>query len=490
MSICDWLCCRPSSQAIQDAKKELENKQGNSGSNDSVASDNVPLDTALCSFRGTKLSAADFDILAVLGTGSFGKVFQVKHRGTGEVFAMKVLKKKRLVEQKQILNTLVERRLLGEMKHPFLVQLRFAFQTHHKLFLVMELFNGGELFYHLAQQRCFAEPVAKFYAAEIACALRHLHKHNVVYRDLKPENLIFGADGHVRLTDFGLSKQLLGENDFARTFCGTPEYIAPEVLAAKAYDSAVDWWSLGCLVFEMLTGQPPFYAEKRQAMYKLILKAPIPRVSSVSLECDDFLRSLLRRDPKKRLRDDAVFSHPWFRNIPWCDLEALKVEPPFRPVVSGPEDTVGYTLVERHIADEFRHMVPHDTPATPASVQQHFAGFTYTHNQDDETGRTLSVVGQEAEESSLEDEGEPGSLESESSSDNSTDAGSIAGAYIATTTPWEDPRESAFTFGSADLATDAGHRDDLDTTVTPTHTPARSIPGREPQPDLRDEPGH
>eukprot|EP00494_Astrolonche_serrata_P030119 UN30386 len=199
----------------------------------------------------------------------------VKKKDTGRTYAMKVLKKKELVKRKQVEHTKTERKVISDINHPFIVSLHFAFQNETRLYLITDFFNGGELFWHLKIENYFSETRTRFYAAEIILALECLHKHGIVYRDMKPENLLLDDQGHIRLTDFGLSKDDLKGNSITHTFCGTPEYLAPEVIRQEGYGKAVDWWALGVLIYEMLTGLPPFYNKNLRDMYDAILHQPL-----------------------------------------------------------------------------------------------------------------------------------------------------------------------------------------------------------------------
>jgi tRNA A-37 threonylcarbamoyl transferase component Bud32 len=222
------------------------------------------------------LSVTDFDLLKVVGKGAFGKVMLVRKRankGAGQIYAMKVLKKSVISAKGQVEHTKSERSILCEIRHPFIVRLRFAFQSDDKLYLVTDYYNGGSLFYHLRKSRAFTEDRAKFYAAELLSALDHLHQQHIIYRDLKLENVLMDNVGHIALTDFGLSKQNIDITGGATTFCGTAEYIAPELLKGQKYGAAVDWWSFGILLFEMMHGRTPFYDKNRKVCSLL---SPLP----------------------------------------------------------------------------------------------------------------------------------------------------------------------------------------------------------------------
>jgi serum/glucocorticoid-regulated kinase 2 len=242
------------------------------------------------------ISLQDFTIEKLLGKGSFGKVFLVTKRDTRKLFAMKCLRKSEIEEKQEQVHTKFERAVLSELDFPFLVKLHFAFQTSKKLYMVMDFINGGDLFFHLRAVSRFSEPKARFYAAELLLALEYLHSKNIVYRDLKPENVLIDGSGHVRLTDFGISKRLGKAKDKAYTFCGTLEYLAPEVWAGKGYDSAVDFWSFGVLLYEMLSGGLPFSSSNQHSLMKQVLKQPAEMKSWFSEEAKELFRELLQVD--------------------------------------------------------------------------------------------------------------------------------------------------------------------------------------------------
>ncbi|XP_043916048.1 serine/threonine-protein kinase Sgk1-like [Protopterus annectens] len=299
----------------------------------------------------TLVKPSDFDYLKIIGKGSFGKVVLARHRDNGKYFAVKVLQKKMILKKKEQKHIMVERSvLLKNVKHPFLVGMHYSFQTADKLFFVLDYVNGGELFYHLQRERVFLEPRARFYAAEIASALGYLHSLHIVYRDLKPENILLDSQGHIVLTDFGLCKEGLEPSGTTSTFCGTPEYLAPEVLRKQPYDRTVDWWCLGSVLYEMLYGLPPFYSRNVAEMYSNILHKPLLLKPNVSNAAQELLESLLQKDPRKRLgvREDfmELKFHPFFLPINWDNLLAKKMTAPFIPTVTGPTDT-------RHFDPEF-----------------------------------------------------------------------------------------------------------------------------------------
>ena len=242
-----------------------------------------------------------FRIEKVLGKGAFGKVLLVTKLDSGKPYAMKVLKKEVLEKRNQRVHTQAEREILeGTRDHPFIVQMRFAFQTQDKLYMVLDFMAGGELFFHLRKSGRFTEDRARFYIAEILLAMEFIHEQNVIYRDLKPENVLLDEDGHVCITDFGLSKTGLEGNsgDKAFTFCGTPEYLAPEIIKGVGHGKEVDFWSLGALLYEMLAGAPPFYSKNREDMFKQILNTPVTMKPFFSDGAADLLKNLLLIDPE------------------------------------------------------------------------------------------------------------------------------------------------------------------------------------------------
>lgn len=322
------------------------------------------------------VSKDDFELLTVIGKGSFGKVMQVKKKDDGKIYAMKVLRKDTIVARKQVAHTKAEKNILMKIQHPFIVNLNYAFQTKDKLYMILDYINGGELFFHLKKEGRFAESRVKLYAAEIVCALAHLHSLDIVYRDLKPENILLDSDGHICITDFGLSKKLETEAG-THTFCGTPEYLAPEVLKGHGHGIAVDWWSLGTLLFEMMTGLPPFYAQNVNVMYQKILSGELRFPNYISEDAKSLLDGLLTRDPAMRLGTkggDEVKAHPWFGDIEWDRLIRKEIEPPFKPKVRSIDDT-------SQIDPQFTRERPVDSvqevTMLSESVQNGFDGFSY-----------------------------------------------------------------------------------------------------------------
>lgn len=338
----------------------------------------------------------DFQILKLIGKGTFGQVYQVRKKDTQRIYAMKVLSKKVIIQKKEIAHTLGERNIMvrtAMADSPFIVGLKFSFQTPTDLYLITDFMSGGELFWHLQKEGRFEENRAKFYIAELILALQHLHQHDIVYRDLKPENILLDANGHIALCDFGLSKANLTKNDTTNTFCGTTEYLAPEVLLdEQGYTKMVDFWSLGVLVFEMCCGWSPFYAEDTQQMYKNIAfgKVRFPR-DALSVEGRNFVKGLLNRNPKHRLgatHDAAeLIAHPFFHDVDWDALSKKNVVPPFKPKLKSVSDTSNFdpeftnalntsSSLNARAAALAAGAMPASTPLSPG-MQANFKGFTF-----------------------------------------------------------------------------------------------------------------
>ncbi|KAK6337762.1 hypothetical protein TWF696_001242 [Orbilia brochopaga] len=364
----------------------------------------------------------DFQILRLIGRGTFGQVYQVRKKDTNRIYAMKVLSKKVIVQKKEVAHTIGERNILvrtATTDSPFIVGLKFSFQTPTDLFLVTDYMSGGELFWHLQQEGRFSEERSKFYIAELILALEHLHKHDIVYRDLKPENILLDANGHIALCDFGLSKSNLRKNETTNTFCGTTEYLAPEVLLDElGYTKMVDFWSLGVLVFEMCCGWSPFFAEDTQQMYKNIAfgKVRFPK-DALSLEGRNFVKGLLNRNPKHRLgahRDAAELKeHPFFADVDWEALRQKRSIPPFKPTLKSETDTQNFDteFTNAPIPGSVRNDIVASTPLSPR-MQSAFRGFTFVDERslEEQFGRSYQSVHEpedRMEEDSDDDEDDP-----------------------------------------------------------------------------------
>lgn len=327
---------------------------------------------------GQSLTIDDFELITVIGKGSFGKVMQVRKRDTMRVYALKTIRKAHIVDRKEITHTLAERLVLARVNNPFIVPLKFSFQSEQKLYLVLAFVNGGELFHHLQREQRFNEERSRFYSAELLLALEHLHELDVVYRDLKPENILLDYTGHIALCDFGLCKLNMKDSDTTNTFCGTPEYLAPEILNGQGYNKVIDWWTLGVLLYEMLSGLPPFYDEVTDKMYQKILTDPLVFGPDIGTEARSILTSLLNRDPTKRLGvngAEEIKRHPFFeKHIDFKKLLQKKIQPPFKPRVSSPVDVSNFDTVFT-TEDPIDSYV--DGSHLSSTVQAQFAGFSY-----------------------------------------------------------------------------------------------------------------
>lgn len=334
-----------------------------------------------------KMTADDFEPIRCLGKGSYGTVILVKQRTTGQLYAQKQFKKASLVVHKKLIEqTKTERQILESVnRHPFVVKLYYAFQDQEKLYLILEYGQGGELFTHLAEERMFSESTAAFYLAEMVLALSHLHDElGVVYRDLKPENILLDSEGHLLLTDFGLSK-VATDDATCNSLLGTVEYMAPEVIKGDKYGKAVDWWSLGALAYDLMTGSPPFRGNNNHKIQQNILKQKLVLPYFLGPDAKDLLVRLLRKEPNKRLganmpKDLAIIKgHRFFRKIDWKKLEARDVEPPIQPMITDPE-------LAENFSNEFTELSlsPRTSlaePFSPGSVNTEdnpFGNFSFT----------------------------------------------------------------------------------------------------------------
>lgn len=332
---------------------------------------------------GNLLTMDSFEVLRVLGKGNFGKVLLVRKKDSGRIYAIKALKKQHLKERGEIQHTKAERNILAKNAHPFLVSLKFSFQTADKLYLGLDYIPGGELFVVLQREGAFPEERARLYAGMLVLALDYLHQQFIVYRDLKPENILIDMNGFLRLADFGLCKQT-GPDGRTSSFCGTPEYMVPEILLRKVYGLEVDWWTLGALLFEMLTGLPPFYDTEVQTMYHRILHQPL-NTAGLSPPAQLLLQGLLQRDPEQRLGKHSardIYTHPFFAGLNWQDLYNKKIHMRWLPRITDPTDTSNFDA-------EFTQMTPRDSRPSPSamvnltqSLQAQFDGFTFVDERE------------------------------------------------------------------------------------------------------------
>lgn len=324
------------------------------------------------------LTIDSFELLKVIGKGSFGKVMQVRKKDTGRIYALKTIRKAHIVSRSEVTHTLAERTVLAQITNPFIVPLKFCFQNPDKLYLVLSFINGGELFHHLQREGRFSEERSRLYTAELLSALECLHSMDVIYRDLKPENILLDYTGHIALCDFGLCKLNMGEAERTNTFCGTPEYLAPEVIKGEGYGKTIDWWTLGILLYEMLSGLPPYYDEDHHTMYRKILKDPLTFPAEIKQEARSLLTGLLDRDPNARLGAkgaEDIKRHVFFaKSIDWDRLNSKGYRPPFKPSVESAADASNFD-------SEFTSEMPMDSVVEDShlseTVQQQFEGFTF-----------------------------------------------------------------------------------------------------------------
>uniref|UniRef100_A0A8C1Y943 Protein kinase C n=1 Tax=Cyprinus carpio TaxID=7962 RepID=A0A8C1Y943_CYPCA len=329
-----------------------------------------------------RMMLEDFSFIKVLGKGSFGKVMLAELRGTDEVYAVKVLKKDVILQDDDVDCTMTEKRILAlARKHPYLTQLYCCFQTKDRLFFVMEYVNGGDLMFQIQRSRKFDEARSRFYAAEMTSALMFLHQNGVIYRDLKLDNILLDAEGHCKLADFGMCKEGILDGITTTTFCGTPDYIAPEILQELEYGPSVDWWALGVLMYEMMAGQPPFEADNEDDLFESILHDDVLYPVWLSKEAVSILKAFMTKSPSKRLGcvvsqglEEAIKVHPFFKEIDWVLLEQRKIKPPFKPRIKTKRDVNNFD-------QDFTREEPVLTPVEDAIIKQinqdEFKGFSY-----------------------------------------------------------------------------------------------------------------
>ncbi|KAL3319706.1 cAMP-dependent protein kinase catalytic subunit 1 [Cichlidogyrus casuarinus] len=296
-------------------------------------------------------SLGDFERHKTLGTGSFGRVMLVKHKKDEEYFAMKILDKQKVVKLKQVEHTLNEKKILQAINFPFLVTLNYHFKNMLLVGKCSPIYVEQAVF----REFCFSsnkatcrEPHARFYASQVVLAFEYLHFLDLVYRDLKPENILIDENGYLKITDFGFAKRVKGRT---WTLCGTPEYLAPEIILSKGYNKAVDWWALGVLIYEMAAGYPPFFADQPIQIYEKIVSGKVRFPSHFSSDLKDLLRNLLQVDLTKRFGNlkngvNDIKNHKWYSTTDWISIFGKKVEAPFCPKVNGKDDTANFDTYE------------------------------------------------------------------------------------------------------------------------------------------------
>lgn len=343
-----------------------------------------PTPSSRDSRRPRKFGLEDFTFIKVLGKGSFGKVMLAERKGTEEVYAVKVLKKDVILQDDDVDCTMTEKRILTlSAKHPFLTALHCCFQTEDRLFFVMEYVNGGDLMFQIQKARKFDEPRARFYAAEVTLALMFLHQYGVIYRDLKLDNILLDTDGHCKIADFGMCKEGIKNGVTTTTFCGTPDYIAPEILQELEYGPSVDWWALGVLMYEMMAGQPPFEADNEDDLFESILHDDVLYPVWLSKEAVSILKGFMTKNPAKRLGcvesqggEQAILSHAFFKDMDWEALEARKVKPPFKPKIKTKRDVNNF---DQDFTKEEPTLTPVNQEVLRNINQEEFKGFSFVN---------------------------------------------------------------------------------------------------------------
>ncbi|XP_026537385.1 protein kinase C zeta type isoform X2 [Notechis scutatus] len=372
---------------------------------DNIKDDPEELKPVIDGMDGIKISQGlglqDFDLIRVIGRGSYAKVLLVRLKKNDQIYAMKVVKKELVHDDEDIDWVQTEKHVFEQASNnPFLVGLHSCFQTTSRLFLVIEYVNGGDLMFHMQRQRKLPEEHARFYAAEICIALNFLHERGIIYRDLKLDNVLLDTEGHIKLTDYGMCKEGLGPGDTTSTFCGTPNYIAPEILRGEEYGFSVDWWALGVLMFEMMAGRSPFDIitdnpdmNTEDYLFQVILEKPIRIPRFLSVKASHVLKGFLNKDPKERLGCQPqtgfseIKSHTFFRSIDWDLLEKKQATPPFQPQIT---DDYGLDNFDTQFTSEPVQLTPDDEDVIKRIDQSEFEGFEYINPLMLSTEETLS----------------------------------------------------------------------------------------------------
>eukprot|EP00088_Acartia_fossae_P047646 TRINITY_DN5169_c0_g1_i8.p1 TRINITY_DN5169_c0_g1~~TRINITY_DN5169_c0_g1_i8.p1 ORF type:complete len:609 (-),score=178.46 TRINITY_DN5169_c0_g1_i8:311-2137(-) len=347
---------------------------------------------AVAAPKSNMVSLADFDLIKVIGRGSYAKVLMVELKSTKRIYAMKVIKKELVTDDEDIDWVQTEKHVFETASnHPFLVGLHSCFQTSSRLFFVIEFVRGGDLMFHMQRQRRLPEEHARFYSAEICLALNYLHQRGIIYRDLKLDNVLLDHEGHIKLTDYGMCKEGIRPGDTTSTFCGTPNYIAPEILRAEDYSFSVDWWALGVLLYEMLAGRSPFDIvgatdnpdqNTEDYLFQVILEKTIRIPRSLSVKAASILKGFLNKNPADRLgcnREGGfmeITAHPFFKTIEWELLEQKQIPPPYRPRLENDKDLTNFPP---EFTDEPVQLTPDDPGIIGRIDQTEFEGFEYVN---------------------------------------------------------------------------------------------------------------
>ncbi|XP_032896050.1 protein kinase C theta type [Amblyraja radiata] len=357
---------------VQGISWETPSEEEKSSPPDSPIYEEVP------SIDQRKFTVDDFTLHKMLGKGSFGKVFLAELKGRNEFFAIKALKKDVVLLDDDVECTMVEKRVLSlAWEHPFLTHLYCTFQNKENLFFVMEYLNGGDLMFHIQSCQKFEVPRATFYAAEIICGLQFLHARGIIYRDLKLDNVLLDSDGHIKIADFGMCKENILNDARTSTFCGTPDYIAPEILLGQKYSMSVDWWSFAVLLYEMLIGQSPFRGGDEDELFQSIRTDDPIYPRWLGKEGKDILVKLFVREPERRLGIKGnIRQHAFFGNINWQALENREVDAPFRPTVKSASDCSNF---DKEFLNEKPKLSCADRTLINSMDQNMFNNFSFTN---------------------------------------------------------------------------------------------------------------
>ncbi|CAI2368652.1 unnamed protein product [Moneuplotes crassus] len=363
-------------------KRMVTTTQDTDRSSSALSSDYSPdksIDKRSSTYKAASLES--FNTLKVIGRGSYGKVFMVEEKTTGKVFAMKVLKKGAITDERGKERVLTERDIIMQIRHPYIVTLHYSFQTKKKLFFILDFLNGGDLYTHIMNYGKFNENRARFYTAELVLAINHLHKKGIVYRDLKPQNIMLDSEGHIKLTDFGLSKADFSQ-DQSHTICGTIKYIAPETISGMSYNHTVDWWSMGIILYRMLTGKLPYPTNKNSEVRVYIVhnKIQVSKKRIPDETARSFILGLLERDPTMRLGANGVEdikNHEYFETIDWDALERREVKPPYNPRLKSEKDVKH--IDSKYLDENIVSCTLDDNDLKKGNMNnQMFEDFTYT----------------------------------------------------------------------------------------------------------------